>query len=98
MDAENGGLSPPLLDEFHEVERQVLEALGREDALHKEAGAEGHLHVKNEENLDIQDELEGLYTEATTPVNPGFKNERCVSHNHHNEYVLSVPCEQYTYR
>jgi hypothetical protein len=71
MDADNGGLPPPLLDEFHKVERQVLEALGRADALHEEAEGEERLHVENEEDLDIEDELDGLYTKATTPVYPG---------------------------
>ena len=47
--------------------------LGRGDALHEEAEAEGRLHVENEEDLDIEDELDGLYTEATTPVYPGSK-------------------------
>ena len=77
VDADSGGVgeheTPPLLDEFHEVERQVLEALGRGDALHEEAGAEGRLHVENEEDADIEDELDGLYTEATTAVYPGSK-------------------------
>ena len=68
-----GGNPPPLLDEFHEVERQVLEALGRADALHEEAEGEGRLHVESGEEVDIEDELDGLYTEATTPVYPGAK-------------------------
>ena len=73
VDADSRGHPPPVLDEFHEVERQVLEALGRADALHEEAGVEGGQHVDNEEDLDIEDELDGLYTEATTPVYAGSK-------------------------
>jgi hypothetical protein len=60
VDADSGGHAPPLLDEFHEVERQVLEALGRANALHEEAEAKGRLHVENGEDLDIEDELDGL--------------------------------------
>jgi hypothetical protein len=51
----------------------VLEALGRGDALHEEAKAKRHSHGENEEDIDIEDELEGLYTEATTPVYSGSK-------------------------
>ena len=65
--------APPLLDEFHKVERQVLKALGRGDALYEEADAEGLLHVENEQNLDIVDKLDGLYMEAITPVYRGSK-------------------------
>ena len=77
LDVENGGVdvqkTPPLLDEFHEVERQVLEALGRGDALHKEAEDEERLHVEDEEDIEIEDKLDGLYKEATTIVYPGSK-------------------------
>jgi hypothetical protein len=72
-DGNIGGEPPLLLDEFHEVERQVLEALGRADALHEEADAEERLHVDNEDELDIEDEMDGLYKEATTPVFSGSK-------------------------
>ena len=65
--------APPLLDEFHEVERQVLEALGRGDALHEESDGDGVLHVENEEDHDVVDELDGLYREAITPLYPGSK-------------------------
>jgi hypothetical protein len=64
---------PPLLDEFHEVERQVLEVLDRGDALHEEAGGDGQPHVENEEDVDDLDELDGLYREATTPLYPTSK-------------------------
>jgi hypothetical protein len=73
VDADGDGHLPPLLDEFHEVERQVLEALGRADALHEEAEADGSLHVENGEELDIEDEMDGLYIEATTPLFPSSK-------------------------
>ena len=51
----------------------MLETLGRADALHGEADVEGLLHVDNEEDHDIVDELKGLYVEATTPVYAGSK-------------------------
>jgi hypothetical protein len=77
LDVDNDGVddqeTPPLLDEFHEVERQVLEALGRGDALHEEAEHEGGLHVEDGEDIEIEDELDGLYTEATTALYPGSK-------------------------
>ena len=60
----------PLLDEFHEVERQVLEALDRGDALHEEADGGGQPHVENEEDVD---DLDGLYRAATTPLYLGSK-------------------------
>ena len=65
--------APPFLDEFHEVERQVLEGLRRGDALHEEADSERTMHVENEEDNDIVDEMDGLYKEAITPVYAGFK-------------------------
>lgn len=61
---------PPQLDEFHEVHRQVLEALNRGDALHEET--EGGNEARDEEDagVDTMDGLEDLYTEATTPLYP----------------------------
>ena len=56
---------PSILDKFNKVKHQVLEALGRGDALHEETKAERLLNAENEEDLDIVDILEGLYTEPT---------------------------------
>ncbi len=65
--------SPQGLDEFHEVQRQVIESLDRGDALHEEAALEGQIDVENDTSTDTVDGLEDLYTEATTPVYHGSK-------------------------
>ena len=88
-------MPPHVLDEFHEVERQVLEALDRGDALHEEADGDGQPHVENEEDVDIVDELDGFVQGGHHSIVSRFKNERCVGDNHHHEHVLGVPCEQY---
>jgi len=42
-EAIEGEVTPPL-DEYHEVQRQVLEALDRGDTLHMESGNKFNLH------------------------------------------------------
>ena len=74
VNAGGGEEQPPQgLDEFHEVQRQVIEALDRGDALHEEAAQDGQIDVENDTSADTVDGLEGLYTEATAPVYPGSK-------------------------
>ena len=74
VNARGGEEQPPQgLDEFHEVQRQVIEALDRGDALHEEAARDGQIDVENDTSTDTADGLEGFYTEATTPVYPGSK-------------------------
>lgn len=61
------------LDEYHDVQRQVMDALDRGDALHRDA--EGQPTVEENEDLDRDtvDELHRLYEQATTPLYPGSK-------------------------
>ena len=47
--------------------------MDRGDALHIEAVVEGRIDVKNDTSPDTVDDLEGLYTGATTLVYPGSK-------------------------
>lgn len=61
------------LDEFHDVQRQVMDALERGDALHRDAGGEPNVLDNDELNNDTVDELHNLYAEATTPLYPGAK-------------------------
>ena len=63
----------PHLDEYHEVHRQVMEALSRGDALHEEAEDAVDLNDQAEGDEKSLDGLEDLYTEATTPVYPGSR-------------------------
>lgn len=72
--AGGGEEQPPHgMDKFHEVQRQVIEAFDRGDALHGEATDERHLDAKSDTTPDTTDGLEGLYTEATTLVYSGSK-------------------------
>jgi len=64
------GVLEHLLDEFHKVQRQVFEALGRGDALHEETEASKEMGKANDPSVNIVDGLENLYAEATTPVYP----------------------------
>ena len=65
---------PPHLDEYHEVHRQVMEALARGDALHKEAKAPPDSNDQDDEGVEESlDGLEDLYTDTMTPVFPGSR-------------------------
>ena len=74
INTENGSSQPPKdppfppLDEFHEVHRQVMEALDRGDALHEEAKATHEVGNEDEGANDTMDGLEELYAQATTAV------------------------------
>ncbi len=60
----------PPLDQFHEVHRQVMEALDRGDALHEESqGAADFVDPLDGVNDNV-DGLEDLYQQATTPLYP----------------------------
>ena len=70
--ARNEDIDPPL-DEYHEVQQQVMEAFSRGDALHEEAnGLQGDADDDDVAD-DTVDGMEELYTQATTPVYPGSK-------------------------
>ena len=60
-----------VLDEFHEVQQQVIEALDQGDALHEESEV-GREAIEEDNGVadNIQD-LDDLYTQATTPVYEG---------------------------
>lgn len=61
------------LDEFHDVQRQVMDALDRGDALHRDAEGQA-TPVDNEDlSIDTVEGLQQLYKEATTPLYPGSK-------------------------
>lgn len=71
VNAEGDKEQPPQgLDEFHEDQRQMIEALNRGDALHQEAALEGYIDVENNTSPYT---LDGLYTESTKPVYHGSK-------------------------
>ena len=61
------------LDEHHEVQRQVLEALHRGDTLHEEAGVEMEFTEQDDVSGDTLDGLEELYTEASAPLYTGSR-------------------------
>lgn len=63
----------PPLDEFHEVQRQLMEALDRGDALHEKAEASEEIGDEDDGANDIVDGLEELYTQATTAIYPGSR-------------------------
>jgi hypothetical protein len=63
----------PPLDEFHEVQRQVMEALDRGDALHEEVDASEEVDDADDNANDTVDGLEDLYREASTAVYPGSR-------------------------
>lgn len=64
---------PPPLDEYHEVQRQVMEAFDRGDALHEESGPMQEGVDEDDIAADTMDGLDELYQEATTAVFPGSK-------------------------
>jgi len=66
---EDEGVSAPAL----EVQRQVMEAFDRGDALHLEVGEAGDVLDDDETESDNMDGLEELYDQATTPVFVGSK-------------------------
>jgi hypothetical protein len=61
------------LDANHDIQRQVMEAMDRGDALHRDA--DGHQHVEDGDDLDSEtvDGLHRLYEQATTPLYTGSK-------------------------
>jgi hypothetical protein len=61
------------LDEYHDVQQQVMEALDRGDALHRDAEGEPNVVENDELGSDIVDGLQRLYKQATTPLYPGSK-------------------------
>jgi len=61
------------LDEYHEVQRQVMEALDRGDALHMEVGEGLDVVDDNEIGNDTVDGLEDLHDQATAPLYSGSK-------------------------
>ena len=79
VDTEDGALDlpeadpDPPLDEYHEVHRQVMEALERRDALHVEADDVVHFEDEDEHVTDDVDGLEDLYRQATTPTYPNSR-------------------------
>lgn len=68
----NGGTNP-VLDEYHEVHRQVLEAFDRSDALHDEVQDNVGVEENDDNGSDTLDGLEELYEQATTPLYTGSK-------------------------
>ena len=67
-----GGAETPL-DEYHDVQRQVQEALERRDSLHREVGTEPNMPLQDDMDNDIVQGLEELYHQATTPLYRGSK-------------------------
>ena len=61
------------LDEHHDVQRQVMEAFDRGDALHRASIAEPNVPEIEDRDSDTMDGLEELFTQATTPLYPGSK-------------------------
>ena len=71
---ENGSDAPPHLDEYHEVHRQVMEALARGDALHEEAEAPLDSNDQDDEGVEESlDGLEDLYIDTTIPMFPSSR-------------------------
>jgi len=63
----------PPLDEYHKVQRQVMEALDRGDALHEEAEGSREPSDVDDGGDDTMDRMEDLYTQATTPLYEGSR-------------------------
>lgn len=61
------------LDEYHDVQRQVMDALDRGDALHRDAEGQPNVVDNDDFDSDTVDGLQRLYEEATTPLYPGSK-------------------------
>ena len=78
-DGENFGNVDPIsvadvpLDQFHDVHRQVMEALDRGDALHRESAASSDMDVDSDVDCDTMQGLEELYEQCTTPLYTGSK-------------------------
>ena len=69
----NEDIDPPL-DEYHEVQRHVMEAFRRGDALHEEVNnLQGDVDDDDDAADDTVDGMEELYMQATTPVYPASK-------------------------
>lgn len=58
------------LDDYHDVQRLVIDALNRSDALHMDAGRESTMDDNDEFDNDIVDGLRHLYAEVTTALYP----------------------------
>ena len=71
--AEPTGDSESILDQFHDVQRQVLEALGRCDYLHTESVREPNVPENEHSASDTMDGLDELYKQATIPLYTGSK-------------------------
>ena len=67
-----GGAETPL-DEYHDVQRQVMEALDRADVLHREVVAEPNMPAQDDMDNDTLQGLEDLYQQASTPLYRGSK-------------------------
>ena len=67
-----GGAETPL-NEYHDVQRQVLEALEQGDSLHREVGTEPNMPLQDDMANDIVQGLEELYHQATTLLYRGSK-------------------------
>jgi len=72
-EVENDAVTDQPLDEFHEVQRQVMEALDQGYAFHLEIGEEPDVADDDKIEDDTVDELEDLYDQATTPLYTGSK-------------------------
>jgi hypothetical protein len=61
------------LDEYHDVHRQVMEALDRGDALHREFAGEPDMDMEDDMDTDTMEGLEELYRQCTNPLYTGSK-------------------------
>ena len=61
------------LDPYHDVHRQVMEALDRGDALHREYAGEPVMDMEDDMDSDTMEGLEELYRQCTTPLYTGSK-------------------------
>jgi hypothetical protein len=61
------------LDQYHDVHRQVMEALDRGDALHRERAAATDMDVDDDLESESMQGLEELYKQCTTPLYRGSK-------------------------
>jgi hypothetical protein len=61
------------LDQYHDVHKQVMEALDRGDALHREYVGEPDMDMEDDADTDTMQGLEELYKQCTTPLYTGSK-------------------------
>jgi len=64
----------PQLDEYHDVQRQVMEALDQSDELHLEGTEYVDVPEDDDVFVDTMNGLEDLYRQATTPLYAGLKS------------------------